>query len=92
MKYLCINDVKRSAEHFQNWVEVGQHYTLRDTRATLEAGTTGMLFEELRNKPIFFPALGGFAEPGFDSKRFVRIDDIESEMEFAEEKEEHASI
>jgi hypothetical protein len=72
-KFVCINDNRTvGSEHFQKWCVLGEVYTLRRTGGSL-TGATGLLFKELRNKPVYIHELAGYAEPSFNANRFVEI-------------------
>lgn len=74
-KVICIDASNRSSvEVFPNWVEEGETYTVR----SIENGMYGrkrVLLEEVKNPKAEFPELMGYAEPGFNLKRFVPIED-----------------
>lgn len=76
MKLLCIDDSRGpGSEHFQNWVQLGETYTLRRAEGSLEPGKQRYLLKEIKNPPIFVGELGIKAEPGFASTRFVVLEE-----------------
>ena len=72
-KVVCINDTvdPRIKEVFGEWVIKDKEYTVRGTRNGLH-GHFGVLLEEIKNKSIPIPELGGKAEPGFAEWRFSK--------------------
>lgn len=79
MKVLCINDSRPpSAKHFQQWVEVGETYTVTREEGSLYQGKRYLL-KELKNKPVWVPELMTKCEPGFSASRFIEITDIVGE-------------
>lgn len=76
-KVVCYDDSKpaNADRDFTQWIVKDQEYTIRATSMDL-SGNTGILLEEVRNKPIYFESLGGHAEPRFNIKRFREITDL----------------
>lgn len=81
MRLLCIDATRwQGSEHFVNWIEEGEIYTVRRTEGSL-TGEQRVLLKEVKNPPIFVTALQMNAEPGFAMKRFVVLDDNNSIQE-----------
>lgn len=86
-KILCVDDsIKnpKTKDLFKNWIKKDLEYTIRGTSLSLE-GELGLLLEEVRNPPVEFTVLGGFAEPRFNANRFRKAEvlttSINEEME-----------
>lgn len=91
MKLLCIDDTKgKGSEYFDQWVEVGETYTLRRAEGSFTAGTQRYLLKEIKNPPIYMTELGMKIEPGFIATRFVIVED-DKEMAAAESNKQEAS-
>lgn len=86
MKLLCIDDSRNEAsKHFQQWIEMGETYTLRREEGSLYQGKRYLL-NEVKNLPVWIPELLTKYEPGFSAKRFIAIEDI-SDLEVEENSE-----
>ena len=80
MKLLCIDDTKgKGSEYFDQWVEVGETYTLRRAEGSFTAGNQRYLLKEIKNPPIYMTELGMKVEPGFSANRFVKLEDDKAE-------------
>lgn len=55
---------------YKQWVENSEKYIIRRCEGSMH-GVTRVLLDELVNDHIYFPEIGGKAEPGFSAKRFV---------------------
>ena len=89
-KVICIDDIIHNSEfigiHFQNWVKEGDIYTVRDIFDNDDIAPTSITVEELVNKPIKMPLLGGIVrEPAFLLSRFRKLEKHELEA-IAEEE------
>jgi hypothetical protein len=79
-KIVCVNDVfthLNTLIHFQNLPKYGVTYTVRELTYVQTNNTYRVLLEEIHNKKIYIEVLMGKVEPGFDSKRFVPLDEWE---------------
>jgi hypoxanthine phosphoribosyltransferase len=87
-KVVCIDDsrsTRKTMERFEEWIEKDRVYTIREQRPQGAEG--GVLLEEVKNPPAYFPQVMGKIEPAFAPRRFREVDG-----EFAEEKHEHAKV
>ena len=85
-KIVCIDDappVQGWNHGFQEWPKLNREYTVK--RCYQWNNTWGVLLEEIKNKPVFIPLLGGKAEPGFGIYRFRKIQESESTNEVEQE-------
>jgi hypothetical protein len=81
MKVVCIDgDFSMHPmifEHYQSLPKQDQVYTIRKVRPMGAEG--GVLLEEIKNDPVFFVHFQGKLEPAFHPRRFVPLDEFESE-------------
>jgi hypothetical protein len=84
-KVVCINDdfsnIGSAIKDFQNLPIKGMIYTIREIRPA--AMDSGIMLNEITNKPVYYKLYAGYLEPGFSPKRFVPLDEYEN---IAEEK------
>lgn len=83
-KVICINDSfnPKAVQFFQHLPSKGSEYVIREARpANMDSG---VLLEEIRNKPIYMDWVKGNLEPAFDPKRFAALADIK-QIEVEEE-------
>jgi len=81
MKVVCINgDFSMHPmihEHYQELPKQDAVYTIREVRPMGAEG--GILLEEIKNDSVYFAHFQGKLEPAFNPKRFVPLDELESE-------------
>jgi hypothetical protein len=87
-KIVCVDASpnEKVANLYQEWVVKYKEYTVRRAEGSLD-GIQRILLEEVRNSPVFFPALGGKAEPGFAATRFKTVESLLEEESVEEEME-----
>lgn len=84
-KLICIDDsIKLGMEEFvahsyQQWVKKDKTYTIRQILEN-EGIVTGVLLNEVRNKPIYQKLLGYEQEPAFRMNRFAEIEENHEEI------------
>lgn len=75
-KLLCIDDSRGpGSNHFINWIEAGETYTLRRKEGSFNSNEQRILLKEVKNPPVYIQELFMKVEPGFRASRFVEIDD-----------------
>ena len=67
--YIDPNKREEISKDFQNWVVEGEVYTLREVLHN-DGIVTGVLLNEIHNKPLFFKSLNRVQEPAFGLFRF----------------------
>lgn len=74
-KVICVDDKDyfEATEWFQQWVEYGKEYIIRDVFYTSPRKGNAVLLEEVYNAPIFIPYLGREEEPNFGIWRFEKV-------------------
>lgn len=74
-KVICVDDKGRpeSMKWFQQWVEYGEEYTIRDIFYTSPRRGYAVLLEEVHNTPVFISYLGRVSEPSFAMWRFEKV-------------------
>ena len=92
-KVVCIDDSRdeRSINTHKFWVTEGEIYTVRSVEGSLSAETR-VLLEEIKNPSLYFPELGGYAEPGFAGRRFMPYEDYVLGNVMENEKIEELSL
>ena len=86
---VCINDdftdlilkigADKFIKDFQQLPVKDKIYTIREIRPEIDGTPSGLVLEEIRNKPVFLPYFQGYAEPGFATSRFRPIDTLINE-------------
>lgn len=87
-RIMCVDDRFRNTktmQHFTQWVKRDKTYTVREIRPAGAEG--GILLEEIKNPPCYFPHFGGNLEPAFHPKRFVPLEEAEGEQAKEKAKE-----
>lgn len=83
---VCINDVKLAhteqelSKDVINWVVKGERYTIRGFHDN-DGIVTGVLLEEIHNRPIYFKLIDKVQEPAFRLDRFRKIESKPIEIE-----------
>ena len=92
-KIACIDDRysnEATMQHFKQWIERDKTYTVRQVRPHGAEG--GILLEEIKNPPCYFPQFGGNLEPAFNPRRFVAVEEFYNEEEETQTKEKELVI
>lgn len=72
----CIDDIifhANTMDVYKQWPAKGKDYVVREVRPAAAEG--GILLEEIKNAPIYFPFMQGYLEPAFNPNRFVKKDE-----------------
>lgn len=92
-KVVCVDDRYSNAvtmKNFKEWIKRDETYTVREIRPVGAEG--GILLEEVKNPPVFYPAFGGHLEPAFHPRRFVPLEEFSMAGEFEDEKQTHEVV
>lgn len=79
---ICIDDSIKTGElfsvgnHYQNWIKKGTKYTIRAILDNKDI-VTGVLLEEVKNKPIYIKLIDAIQEPAFRPNRFRELQEPE---------------
>lgn len=90
-KIICIDDsispdkIELINSHFANWIKKDKNYIIRRV-CDNDGIVTGLLLEEVYNKPIYFPLLNKVQEPAFAEWRFRKLNQNEKDESFEEKQ------
>ena len=79
---ICVDDSIKTGElfsvgsHYQNWIKKGNKYTIRAILDNKDI-VTGILLEEVKNKPIYIKLIDTVQEPAFRPNRFRELQEPE---------------
>lgn len=62
------------SKYYQNWVQNGKMYTVREVLQNDDI-VHGVLLDEIRNEPIYIELIGKKQEPAFGMFRFREVQD-----------------
>lgn len=89
-KIICVNSkidpdkIEEISKDFENWIEKGVEYTVREVLNN-DGIVTGILLDEVHNFPKFFKLLNRVQEPAFATWRFRKVSKSKISLEIKEE-------
>lgn len=89
-KIICVNSkidadkIEEISKDFENWIEKGVEYTVREVLSN-DGIVTGILLNEVYNFPKFFKLLNRVQEPAFATWRFRKVNKSKISLEIKEE-------